>query len=145
VKSKFGATFDQLADLCCFGIGPAIFFVRQALSAPREEQSGWAIREILAILMGYAYMACSVYRITRELIVHDGSRPIFFVGIPTNLACIFVVSVAAGFPTSQWTPIVVGILSFMMVMPVKIPKGMGLIHVTETEVKCNTQCNRKVD
>merc|ERR1719414_1118629 len=33
VKSKFGATFDQLADLTCFGIGPAIFFPRQRLVA----------------------------------------------------------------------------------------------------------------
>ena len=30
-SSKFGAAFDQLADLTCFGVGPAIFYIRHEL------------------------------------------------------------------------------------------------------------------
>lgn len=136
VKSKFGGTFDQLADLTCFGIGPAIFFTRQQLSSASGADAFANFGNIMTVLAGYAYMCCSTFRIARELIVHDGSRPLYFVGIPTNLACVFVVPLAAQFPGNPVLPFVVLALSAFMVMPVKIPKGLGLFTVTETEVTC---------
>lgn len=132
VKSSFGATFDQLADLTCFGIGPAIFFTRMAL-----EQHGIGVvsfQSIVTILAGYTYMACSTFRIARELIVHDGKRPLYFVGIPTNLACCFVVPLSATFAGHFLLPWAVLALSAMMVMPVQIPKGLGVFKVTDKEV-----------
>jgi len=132
VKSSFGATFDQLADLTCFGIGPSIFFTRMAL-----EQHGVGIvsfQSVLTILAGYAYMACSVFRIARELIVHDGNRPLYFVGIPTNLACLIVVPLSATCAGSFIVPWLVLGVSALMVMPVHIPKGLGIFKVTDKEV-----------
>ncbi|CAK0901306.1 unnamed protein product, partial [Prorocentrum cordatum] len=120
VKSKFGATFDQMADLCCFGIGPAIFYTRQRLLSMPDD----TLSTVLTLTSGYAYMACSCYRIARELIVHDGTRPLYFVGIPTNLACCFVVPVAAFDPTGVYLPPLVYALSVLMVAPVNIPKGL---------------------
>merc|ERR1739845_230451 len=60
-SSKFGAAFDQLADLTCFGIGPAIFFIRHQM-----EQG----RTFSALIAGYIYMVCAAGRIARELVVH---------------------------------------------------------------------------
>merc|ERR1719361_2007192 len=61
VKSKFGATFDQLADLTCFGIGPAIFFTRQRQLAGGGDAG--LLSNLLTVAAGYAYMACSTFRI----------------------------------------------------------------------------------
>jgi len=141
VKSKFGATFDQLADLTCFGIGPGIFFTRQGLI--HEASDSLTVRTFMVILAGYSYMACSVFRIARELIVHEGARPLYFVGIPTNLACIFLVPLAAVFPHHPLLPVVVLVLSGMMVMPVEIPKGLGIFRVTEKSVE--TTCMKRAD
>mmetsp|Transcript_49260 Transcript_49260/g.157565 ORF Transcript_49260/g.157565 Transcript_49260/m.157565 type:complete len:223 (-) Transcript_49260:74-742(-) len=139
VKSKFGATFDQLADLTCFGIGPAIFFTRQRLLAQGGEAHFFS--SLLTVAAGYGYMACSTFRIARELIVHDGARPLYFVGIPTNLACCFVVPLSAQFPGNVLAPWIVLVLSAMMVMPVKVPKGLGVFKVTEEEVR--TVCSQR--
>ena len=79
-------------------------------------------------------MACSALRIARELDVHEGERPLYFVGIPTNLACCFAVPFAAYYPDHIMLPWVILVLSAMMVMPLKIPKGLGIFKVTETSV-----------
>mmetsp|Transcript_15788 Transcript_15788/g.37232 ORF Transcript_15788/g.37232 Transcript_15788/m.37232 type:complete len:211 (+) Transcript_15788:47-679(+) len=141
VKSKFGAAFDQLADLTCFGIGPGIFFTRQALS--HVDGPGVSFGTVMPLLAGYAYVACSTYRIARELIVHDGNRPLYFVGIPTNLACVFVVPCATAIPSNPLLPFVVLGLSALMVMPLHIPKGLGIFKVTETEV--TGACSKRAD
>merc|ERR1739845_9560 len=86
-QSKFGSAFDQLADLTCFGIGPAIFFMRMQL----DGLDAWGWVQFMSLLAGYVYVVSSVARIARELVVHNISRPTFFVGIPTNLACPVVV------------------------------------------------------
>ncbi|OLQ14931.1 hypothetical protein AK812_SmicGene923 [Symbiodinium microadriaticum] len=141
VKSKFGAAFDQLADLTCFGIGPGIFFTRQALS--QQDRPGVSFGTVMPLLAGYAYVVCSTYRIARELIVHDGNRPLYFVGIPTNLACVFVVPCACAIPSNPILPILVLALSSLMVMPVHIPKGLGVFKVTDTEV--TGACGKRAD
>ncbi|CAJ1338290.1 unnamed protein product [Effrenium voratum] len=132
VKSKFGASFDQLADLTCFGIGPGIFFTRQALS--QQDSHGVSFYTVMPLLAGYGYVACSTFRIARELIVHDGNRPLYFVGIPTNLACVVVVPCATAIPGHPLLPFLVIAVSAMMVMPVNIPKGLGIFKVTDREV-----------
>eukprot|EP00435_Cladocopium_sp_Y103_P006595 s1971_g2.t1 len=132
VKSKFGASFDQLADLTCFGIGPGIFFTRQALG--QQENPSVSFSTVMPLLAGYAYVACSTFRIARELIVHNNNRPLYFVGVPTNLACVFVVPCATAIPGNPFLPFLVLFLSALMVMPVHIPKGLGVFKVTDTEV-----------
>merc|ERR1712217_759764 len=54
-SSKFGAAFDQLADLTCFGIGPAIFLIRRQL----DGCAGFSVRELFCFFAGFTYMACS--------------------------------------------------------------------------------------
>jgi len=143
VKSKFGATFDQLADLSCFGIGPAIFFVRQQqLALPANVG---LLPMLLTVIAGYGYMACSVFRIARELIVHEGARPLYFVGIPTNLASVFAVPLSVLIQGSVALPLVILVLSGMMVMPYEIPKGLWIFKVTEEQVKSDLCSQRKTD
>lgn len=139
VKSPFGATFDQLADLTCFGIGPAIFFTRQQQLAMPEDAS--LPSRLLTVAAGYCYMACSVFRIARELIVHSGARPLYFVGIPTNLACVVAVPAAALIPGSIFLPWIIIVLSGMMVMPYHVPKGLWIFTVTETNV--GSPCDKR--
>merc|ERR1712012_7466 len=141
VKSKFGATFDQLADLTCFGIGPAIFFVRQRLLALPEAS---VLSNLLTCFAGYAYMGASTFRIARELIVHSGARPLYFVGIPTNLACVLAVPASAYVPASALVPWLILILSGMMVMPYRVPKGLWIFNVTEKEVEVSS-CSKRAD
>mmetsp|Transcript_106868 Transcript_106868/g.212209 ORF Transcript_106868/g.212209 Transcript_106868/m.212209 type:complete len:232 (-) Transcript_106868:97-792(-) len=143
IKSKFGATFDQLADLTCFGIGPAIFFTRQRQLALDGSES--LVSVLLTASAGYAYMACSVYRIARELIVHDGARPLYFVGIPTNLACCVAVPMSASVPDHVLLPWTVLLLSALMVSNLHIPKGLGVFQVTNEEVTaaCGPCATRK--
>lgn len=133
VKSQFGATFDQLADLTCFGIGPAIFFVGQ--QGQHMALSENPVAGALSLIAGYTYMACSVFRIARELVVHSGARPLYFVGIPTNLACTVSVPASALFAGTMWLPFVIMTLGAMMVMPVQVPKGLGLIKITDGAAK----------
>jgi CDP-diacylglycerol--serine O-phosphatidyltransferase len=116
--SKFGAAFDQLADLTCFGIGPAVFFIRHQMEQGLMPAS-------VALIPGYLYMVCAAARIARELVVHNIGKPTFFLGIPTNLACPILLSMVYAFPNAWWLPLLVVVLSAMMVMPVKIPKDLG--------------------
>merc|ERR1712226_519668 len=111
--SKFGAAFDQLADLTCFGIGPAVFFICHQM----EKATSW-----FALVAGFIYMACSAGRIARELVVHDISKPEFFVGIPTNLACPILLSTLYLLPNAVGLHLLVLVLSAFMVMPVQIPR-----------------------
>ena len=126
VKSAFGASFDQLADLVCFGIGPGIFYTNVcsiSLGGDGENAgSHWLI-----LISGFGYVLCSVIRIARALIVHHGARPTHFIGIPTNLASFILVPVVGYCPTWRWLPLMVIVLSGLMVADVKIPKGLGIV------------------
>ncbi len=131
-NSKFGATFDQLADLTCFGVGPGIFYTRQHLMAVEgwiPERPGVTSQQLLVILTGLVYVLCSVIRISRALVMSAGERPMYFVGIPTNLASAIMVPIVAFLPNLSVLPIIVVILSILMVSTLRIPKGLGIIDV----------------
>merc|ERR1712228_1133651 len=89
---------------------------------------GWFL---LTCVVGYLYMLASVYRISRELVVHRGHRPLFFVGVTTNMASLWVViavclSDVLGIP--EWLPLPVLALSVLMAVPRKFYKDpTGLI------------------
>lgn len=117
VGTKFGAYFDELADLTAFGIGPAVYFMRHTI-----DNGGWFL---LTCVIGYLYMLASVYRISRELVVHRGHRPLFFVGVTTNMASLWLVIAvclfdALGIP--EWLPLPALILSVLMAVPRKFYK-----------------------
>merc|ERR1712187_82019 len=120
--SKFGSAFDQLADLTCFGIGPAVFFIRAQL----DGRAGFSVRELVCLFAGFTYMACSAARIARELVVHQMGRPMYFVGIPTNLASPVVVISVFLYPHAWCLPVVILILSCLLVSNTRVPKDLGL-------------------
>eukprot|EP00403_Amphidinium_massartii_P014900 CAMPEP_0178418284 /NCGR_PEP_ID=MMETSP0689_2-20121128/25008_1 /TAXON_ID=160604 /ORGANISM="Amphidinium massartii, Strain CS-259" /LENGTH=212 /DNA_ID=CAMNT_0020039671 /DNA_START=25 /DNA_END=660 /DNA_ORIENTATION=+ len=130
VGTKFGSYFDELADLTAFGIGPAVFFMRHYM---QPKGNGGTITTGLA---GYLYMLSSVYRISRELVVHRGSRPKFFVGLPTNGGALFLVHIVYIFPQASWLNVVMLFLSIVMAAPVKIFKDpTGLLIPFEEQRK----------
>lgn len=124
VGTKFGAYFDELADLTAFGIAPAVYFMRHCID------NGGSF--FVTCVVGYLYMLASVYRISRELVVHRGKRPLFFVGITTNMASLILVVLVFFFDTfgiSPWLPLPVFPLSVLMVRPRKFykdPTGLML-------------------
>ncbi len=132
VNSKFGATFDQLADLTCFGVGPGVFYARQHLMAVESwvpERPGVTMQQLVVIITGLLYVLCSVIRISRALVLSPGERPTYFVGIPTNLASAIMVPIVAFFPGFPLLPPLVVVLSALMVSSLHIPKGMWIIDV----------------
>lgn len=151
--SKFGAAFDQLADLTCFGVGPAIFYIRHELKVAAWKSAGKINTDATVSLLtwpppdsspnaffpyipspswlfiffaGFLYMASSCARIARELVVHNIGKPEYFVGIPTNLACpILLLVVYLDFAPKIVVALFVLVLSALMIMPVEIPKDLG--------------------
>lgn len=127
VGTKFGSYFDELSDLTAFGIGPAVYLMRYCM----EDKFDW-----LVFLAGYAYMLASVYRISRELVVHRGSRPKFFVGVTTNMASlILVVAVFLSdrFGLTRWLPVLVFPLTWTMVRPKKHLKDPTCLFLSYDE------------
>merc|ERR1712232_595591 len=116
VGTKFGAYFDELADLTAFGIGPSVFYMRNYMD--KAGNSG----DILTGVAGFMYMLASVFRISRELVVHRGARPKFFVGLPTNGGALVLIHAVYLFPSASWLAILVISLSFIMAAPIKILK-----------------------
>mmetsp|Transcript_9348 Transcript_9348/g.13013 ORF Transcript_9348/g.13013 Transcript_9348/m.13013 type:complete len:231 (+) Transcript_9348:150-842(+) len=117
VGTKFGSYFDELADLTAFGIGPAVFFMRHTM---QPQGSG---NRLTTGISGYLYMLSSVYRISRELVVHRGARPKFFVGLPTNGGALILVHVVYLFPKEgEPLNVLMVMLSIIMAAPVKIFK-----------------------
>ncbi len=119
VSSKVGANFDQLADLCCFGVAPAAFFARQQL---RGYEPPMDAADVLPYVAGCVYMVCAAYRIARELVVHAGKKPTYFVGIPSNVAAVPAALTAAYAPLGElWPSLLVVCLGAAMVSPFHIP------------------------
>jgi len=130
VGTKFGSFFDELADLTAFGIGPAVYFMRHGID---NGGSFLATR-----VVGYLYMLASVYRISRELVVHRGQRPLFFVGITTNMASLILTVLVFLFDSlaiSAWLPIPVFLLSVLMVVPRKFYKDPSGLFIGFAEQK----------
>ncbi|CAD7942926.1 unnamed protein product [Amoebophrya sp. A120] len=122
--SQFGAAFDQLADLACFGISIGVYFVQHLARVGKDPEG------LLLPMAGYIYVVCACARIARELVVHKIAKPLFFVGIPTNLAGPLVISMLivdesmASLPVGVIATTMVA-LSWLMVMPIEIPKDLG--------------------
>lgn len=128
VGTKFGAYFDELADLTAFGIGPAVYFMRHTI-----DNGGYFL---LTCVVGYLYMLASVYRISRELVVHRGHRPLFFVGVTTNMASLWLVVAVCLFDAlkiPQWLPLPALILSVLMAVPRKFYKDPTGLFISFAE------------
>lgn len=135
VGSRFGSYFDELADLTAFGIAPAIYFMRHysesgegfSLTLAMFNYTFFFTNGFMTAISGYAYMLSSVFRISRELVVHRVDRPTFFVGLPTNGGALILIHAVYLFPTEKGLFVLVLLLSAVMSAPVymyKDPTGL---------------------
>ena len=122
-QSQFGVELDSLADVCSFGLVPAMLVYKWALSP----------LGFIGLLVSFAFAACGALRLARFNVIaqrsaHGGSGR-FFVGLPIPLAAGMIVSMVIAnygarggrIGTSAQVPIlvVVMVLSLLMVSTVR--------------------------
>ena len=82
--SHFGIEFDSLADICTFGVGPALMIYLSCL------HSGWGL------VIAFVYLLCGALRLARfNVLSHAGAesgeddeKGGFYLGLPIPLAAI---------------------------------------------------------
>jgi CDP-diacylglycerol--serine O-phosphatidyltransferase len=79
-QTEFGAQFDSLSDLLCFGIAPALLLYTWSLQALGK--MGW--------LVAFIYAVCTALRLARFNIQETSKR--FFYGLSTPAAAAVVAS-----------------------------------------------------
>ncbi len=86
--SRFGGELDSLADICSFGIAPAIVVATMWIRVQPEQAKWWS----LVVICGIVYGSCAALRLARYN-VEMGLRPKnYFVGLPSPGAAGAVVS-----------------------------------------------------
>ena len=78
MQSKIGATFDGLADMMAFGVGPPIYY--------GINNAGQNELDVVPLLAITAYIGTAVYRISRFLVLTFSYYNGTFKGMPTNVA-----------------------------------------------------------
>ena len=90
--SKFGIEFDSLADVCTFGIAPALMVYRESLN------SGWGVA------IAFAFLLCGALRLARyNLLSHEDERGELFLGLPIPAAAV-ALSQYVVFTKDAWQP-----------------------------------------
>ncbi len=90
--SKFGIEFDSLADVCTFGIAPALMVYRESLN------SGWGVA------IAFAFLLCGALRLARyNLLSHEDERGELFLGLPIPAAAV-ALSQYVVFTKDAWHP-----------------------------------------
>ena len=87
-SSDFGAHYDSLSDLLCFGMAPALLYYQWAFVNPPSEVAGrfgWAI--------AFLYASCAALRLARFNVQLEKSDKRFFVGLPCPVAATFIASI----------------------------------------------------
>ena len=90
-QSEFGMQLDSLADVCSFGVAPAVLIYR------------WSLHELglLGLIISFMYVACGALRLARfnVLAIRGVSGASDFVGLPIPLgAGAIVAMVMANYP-----------------------------------------------
>ena len=91
-QSDFGAQFDSLSDVICFGLAPAVLAHQ------------WGLVELgrLGFAVGFFFTAAAAVRLARFNVTLTSTDPRFFVGLPSPMAGVTVaaaVAVAGSEPT----------------------------------------------
>ena len=87
-SSDFGAHYDSLSDLLCFGVAPALLYYQWAFVNPPTEVAGrfgWAV--------AFLYASCTALRLARFNVPSEKSDKRFFVGLPCPVAATFIASI----------------------------------------------------
>lgn len=75
-QSDFGAQFDSLSDVICFGLAPAVLAHQ------------WGLGELgrLGFAVGFFFTAAAAVRLARFNVAHGSHDPHFFAGLPSPMA-----------------------------------------------------------
>lgn len=110
--SRFGVELDSLADLCSFGLAPAVLMLRYRLYVLR----GWGIA------LGFLFFVCGAIRLARFNVQVEGFTKKNFCGLPIPAAAWAIASytlfgerVWEGFLSLQVCSTFVVLLSFLMI------------------------------
>lgn len=101
-QSDFGAQFDSLSDVICFGLAPAVLAHQ------------WGLAELgrFGFAVGFFFTAAAAVRLARFNVTHGGKDPRFFAGLPSPMAGVTVASavLVAGDEPALGTVVVVTLL-----------------------------------
>src|SRR3990167_5087920 len=81
-QSEFGAQFDSMSDMVCFGVTPALVLYSWSLSGLGK--AGW--------LAAFIYTVCTALRLARFNSQHQQDDKRYFMGLSTPAAAAFVAS-----------------------------------------------------
>ncbi len=87
-ESQFGAELDSLADVCTFGIAPAIVLSTTWVGTMTMDNKWWGI----ALLAGIIYAVCAVLRLAIYNLSASGEAKNYFSGLPSPAAAGAIVS-----------------------------------------------------
>ena len=82
-QSEFGAQMDNMSDMVCFGVTPALVLYEWSLSGVGKV--GW--------LVAFIYTVCTALRLARFLSMDDQDNKHFSRGLTTTMAAGFIASV----------------------------------------------------
>lgn len=82
-ESEFGAQMDNMSDMVCFGVTPALVLYQWSLSSVGK--IGW--------LVAFIYTVCTALRLARFLSLDDHDNKRFSRGLTTTAAAGFIASV----------------------------------------------------
>ncbi len=119
--TRFGRVADSVADAVTFGLAPAV------LIAVHPASSAWSPWSTVALLVGAAYVAAAIARLT-YFTIRAHAHP-YFLGVPTPTSALAVIVVLLFHDTPAFQSVApLGvfagglIVSAMMVAPVPYPK-----------------------
>ncbi len=81
-ESQFGAELDSLADVCTFGIAPALILASVWIGSMKAGDKLWSI----ALLAGIIYAVCAVLRLAIYNLSAGGGAKNYFSGLPSPAA-----------------------------------------------------------
>ncbi|MCX7125760.1 MAG: phosphatidylcholine/phosphatidylserine synthase [Gammaproteobacteria bacterium] len=82
-ESEFGAQMDNMSDMVCFGVTPALVLYQWSLSGVGK--MGW--------LVAFIYTVCTALRLARFLSLDDHDNKRFSRGLTTTAAAGFIASI----------------------------------------------------
>ena len=114
-QSKFGAEFDSLSDMLCFGLSPALVLYYWSLSSLGK--AGW--------LAAFLYTACTALRFARFGSLEQNEDKSYFQGLSTTAAAGFIAgfiwfSVTQGFVGSDHTMRLITVAITILVALLKV-------------------------
>ena len=121
---KIGEYFESLADMLSLSVAPLLLlYVTFKYSFPN---GGWQLPLFGAVLV--FSLVCSFIRLSSFSLLKDSH---FFLGLPTSVSALFLVTLSVIQPALVIVVLVVVLLALAMISPVRFPKpGLILNGVT---------------